>query len=469
MASPSVASVERRTIDFVPVAERHGNVRSLFTLWFGANMTITCIAAGAICATLGLPLPWTLLAVVLGHLVGAVFMALHSAQGPLLGIPQMIQSRAQFGYFGAVLPLVLVLLMYLGYFASSAVLTGQAITGWLGLDVNLSIVLGSVVTAVLAIYGYRLLHATEKWLSLVSGLGFLFLSVQLVRHVGLGRWTAQGFSWGPFLLAAAIAATWQLTYAPYVADYSRYLPVDTPVAQSFWFTYGGTVIASTWMFAFGAVAANAAADAFAEGSVSFVVNQAGGATWIFFLVIVAGNIAVNALNLYGMFMSATTTFTVLGSEKVGPALRTAGILVLAALGTVIAIVGRTNFVDNFTNFILLLAYFLIPWTSINLVDFYLVRKERYVIAEIFDPKGRYGGVDWRAMVAYLVGIVLELPFVNSTFYVGPFVEPLGGADVSWILGIFIAGGLYLVLMKRFPVRLGHVAVHGDAPVGQEVR
>jgi nucleobase:cation symporter-1, NCS1 family len=40
---------------------------------------------------------------VLGVLVGTLFMAFHSAQGPQLGLPQMIQSRPQFGYIGALL------------------------------------------------------------------------------------------------------------------------------------------------------------------------------------------------------------------------------------------------------------------------------------------------------------------------------------------------------------------------------
>ena len=51
-------------------------------------------------------------------------MALHPAQGPRLGIPQMIQSRAQFGFYGAVVPILLVIMMYIGFFASSGVLGG---------------------------------------------------------------------------------------------------------------------------------------------------------------------------------------------------------------------------------------------------------------------------------------------------------------------------------------------------------
>jgi nucleobase:cation symporter-1, NCS1 family len=43
------------------------------------------------------------LAIVVGVLTGTLFMAFHSAQGPQLGLPQMIQSRPQFGYIGALL------------------------------------------------------------------------------------------------------------------------------------------------------------------------------------------------------------------------------------------------------------------------------------------------------------------------------------------------------------------------------
>jgi NCS1 family nucleobase:cation symporter-1 len=51
------------------------------------------------------------------------------------------------------------------------------------------------------------------------------------------------------------------------------------------------------------------------------------------------------------------------------------------------------------------------------------------------------------MIAYVVAILAEVPFVNSTFYVGPFVKPLGEADVSWIVGMVVAAVLYVVLVR----------------------
>jgi NCS1 family nucleobase:cation symporter-1 len=110
-------------------------------------------------------------------------------------------------------------------------------------------------------------------------------------------------------------------------------------------------------------------------------------------------------------------------------------------------VATSNFLTDFSNFILFLAYFLVPWTAINLVDFYLVRRGRYDIPSIFTAKGIYGRVDWRTMVAYLVAIAVEVPFMSTTFYTGPMVSHLGGGDISWILGLIVASGLYFFLHR----------------------
>lgn len=117
--------VESRSIEYIPAEERYGKARDLFPIWFGANMHITTLVTGALPIALGLNLFWSLAAIIVGTLLGAIFMASHSAQGPQLGIPQMIQSRAQFGVIGAIFPLFLVMFVYLGFFASSGLLAAQ--------------------------------------------------------------------------------------------------------------------------------------------------------------------------------------------------------------------------------------------------------------------------------------------------------------------------------------------------------
>ncbi len=59
----------------------------------------------------------------------------------------------------------------------------------------------------------------------------------------------------------------------------------------------------------------------------------------------------------------------------------------------------------------------------------------------------YGRVNWRTLVAYIVAILLELPFVNTTLYTGPLVSHLGGADIAWIVGLVVSTVVYYALMR----------------------
>ena len=92
------------------------------------------------------------------------------------------------------------------------------------------------------------------------------------------------------------------------------------------------------------------------------------------------------------------------------------------------------------------------------MDFYLVRKGQYVLAAIYDRKGRYRGVDWRAMTAYAIGVLSEIPFMSTPVFTGWLVEPLGGGNISWLVGVLFAGGSYYYLMRRYPKRHGYLPV-----------
>jgi NCS1 family nucleobase:cation symporter-1 len=442
-------SVERHSIDFIPASERHGSIRSLFTLWFASNMQLTTVVTGVAVVAVGLPLLWAFVAIVVGNVLGGIVMALHSAQGPRLGLPQMIQSRAQFGFYGAILPMILVILLYIGFFASSAVLGGQALAGWTGLPMTLSIIIVSGLCAILAIYGYDYIHRYSNIVSVIYLLGFLYLTIRLlILHPLTSIHTASSLpSFGLFLLAVSIVATWQITYGPYVADYSRYLPEHTSVGATFWTTYLGSVISSVWMMILGAIAAVVAGSQFNNNSVVYLAEQAGsGLVGVFYAIIILGIISGNVLNLYGTFLTATT---IANAERLRTDIRNriALVVVTAIVATAIALFGQGNFLDNYTNFLLLLLYFLVPWSAINLTDFYLMRHEHYDIAAIFDAHGVYGAVNWRALLAYAVAIICEVPFMSTTLYTGPLVSLLGGADISWIIGVIVAALMYYMLMR----------------------
>jgi NCS1 family nucleobase:cation symporter-1 len=128
------------------------------------------------------------------------------------------------------------------------------------LPANGNIYLIGALCFVVALYGYRLIHRLQKLLSILSLLVFVAATLfALQLSIPPEQWLPTGFSLSKFLVAVSIAVTWQLSYAPYVADYSRYLPSQTPTAKVFWYSYAGTVSGGAWMMILGAILRSASA------------------------------------------------------------------------------------------------------------------------------------------------------------------------------------------------------------------
>ena len=121
-----ISGLEVRSIDYVPLDERHGKLWHLGPLWFMSNAQIATLAVGLISITEGGTLLWSIISIVAGILLGTLFMAFHSAQGPQLGLPQMIQSRPQFGYIGALLVWLFAYVQYAGFNVFNSVLGGES-------------------------------------------------------------------------------------------------------------------------------------------------------------------------------------------------------------------------------------------------------------------------------------------------------------------------------------------------------
>jgi NCS1 family nucleobase:cation symporter-1 len=379
-------------------------------------------------------------------------MALHSAQGPRLGLPQMISSRAQFGVYGAVVPLVLVVVMYLGFAATGTVLAGQAVNKILHVDAAaVGIIIFGALTAVVATLGYRWIHQLGRIATVFGILGFTYLGIRLLITEDVGAlFGAKPFDWVTFLLAISLGAGWQLTFGPYIADYSRYLPRDTPERTTFLATFAGSVIGSQWSMTLGALVAASGAG-FLANQVGYLGSLAGpgGIALLIYLVIVVGKLAVNCLNAYGGSMTLLTTVSAFTrAAKIGPAARSAYTIVFLAVSVLVAIFASANFLDNFKNFVLVLLMVFTPWSAINLTDYYLIAKERVDIPALYNPDARYGAWNPAALTAYFAGILLQIPFLAQKLYTGPITDALGGADISWIVGLVATAAIYYPWARR---------------------
>ena len=121
-------------------------------------------------------------------------------------------------------------------------------------------------------------------------------------------------------------------------------------------------------------------------------------------------------------------------------------LCVMAAGVATAYLGYTSFVTNLTNFLDVLLVIFIPWSAVNLADYFLVRHGHYDVASFFTADGTYGWFAWRGLLAYALGLAAEWPFVSQPDYTGPLVKALGGADISWLVGWFAAAIIYLLLV-----------------------
>ena len=108
-------------------------------------------------------------------------------------------------------------------------------------------------------------------------------------------------------------------------------------------------------------------------------------------------------------------------------------------------------------------YLLVPWTATNLVDFFLVRRGHYAVADLFTPSGIYGAWAWRGLTAYAIGIVTEIPFMvlpdlGGWSYTGPLAGQLGGTDIAWLVGLATTSLAYLLLARSRDTAHEHAAV-----------
>ncbi|MGA4632938.1 purine-cytosine permease family protein [Pseudomonas solani] len=442
--------IEVRSIDYVPRSERHGKVWHQGPFWFTGNFVLTTLVTGFTGPALGLGALPSMLAILIGVAIGTFFMAFHANQGPRMGLPQMIQSRAQFGFRGAVVPFIAVVGVYIGFNVFNVILATDAIntvlpgarTPWYLLLVGLAVLL--------AIVGHDLLHRVQRWLTWLMIAVFGVLTLLAIRELRADAALAAGpFSWSAFLVQLSAAAGYQISYSVYVSDYSRYLPEDTPPGKVIFWTYLGAGGSALWLMSLGAFLASALPAPDAIGSIREVGNRLfdGFGTFVV-LIAVPSLVGIMAVNCYGAMLTSVSAIDAFTKVKPTLRLRVTGILVIAAIILTVARLIPESYLGSFNTFVLLMLYFLVPWTAVNLVDFYLVRRGHYAIGEIFNRDGLYRGWSVAGLTAYGLGLLAMVPFMALSFWTGPFTAALGGADIAFAVGLPVSGVSYWLLSRR---------------------
>jgi nucleobase:cation symporter-1, NCS1 family len=453
-----LSQIEVHSIDWIPDRERHGKNWQQTMLWFLGNFQYFTIPIGFVGPLAGLSLGWSILAGFLGIAFGTLFMAFHATQGPVFGLPQMIQTRAQMGYRGVVVALFAVLFTYMAFNVADQVLMSEGLHAAFGWSAGLVAVGTAILAALLAIFGYDWVHRVFRFLLVISLPCYLIISVAiLLGHAGgTAPKHPGGFVFAAFMAQFTVAAAYNITYAPYVSDYSRYMPRKTSPLGIIAAVFFGASGSAVWLIALGAwLATRLGANDGLVGLQTVGNNVADPLGSVTAVLSATALMATMGMNAYGGMLSVLTGIDSFKKIKTSRVWRAITVVVLALIWYLIgiSISSSTTAVSAVFDSLILMLYLLVPWTALNLVDYFFVRHGHYAITDIFRLDGVYHRWGWRGLTAYFAGFVCEIPFmvlpkVGNFQYTGYFPgHLLNSIDYSWVVGLLVSGLLYLLLSR----------------------
>ncbi|MFD5123066.1 purine-cytosine permease family protein [Streptomyces sp. NPDC058385] len=442
----SVTKVEPFGVDHIPDSERHGKPSSQFFVWFAAGLNFPVILLGFSAAWFGLSFPVAACAIVTGAGAGSLLMAVMSKMGVRLGVPQQIQARGPLGFFGNFLPVAYInVFSGVGWAAVTVILGGKAFAELTHLPFWLCAALLTAIELIVAVYGYNMINYLQRALTYV--LTPLFVLITVVAVVRGGSLFAANPHAEGYIGAAGGSITlggWFLAFlvawAPFASDYSRYLP-DTPqvARRTAWYTGLGNFATICWLGILGVIVGGSASS---TDTITALHELAGPFAVPALIAVGLSALAQNFLNVYGGAISVQTL-------KV-PVTRSQAVAAICVLAYVISLWGASGVEDKFKVFLNLTAYFIAPFATVLLLDFYLGgRNDPRRIAELYD---RSRILDW-GFVAWAGGVAASVPFWQSTLYTGPFSVAFPGAgDLSMFVAAAAGAVLYLLTYRLKPLR-----------------
>ncbi len=471
----SATSVEPGGIEAIPSSKRHGSPWQLLATWSAPNLEFATVFVGVIAvAFFGLGFWQAIAALVVGNVLGGATQGILSTWGPREGLAQLVLSRTGFGTRGNILPAgINAIVAGVGWFAVNSVSGAFALNLLIpALPTWLTLIIIVVLEILLAFVGHDLVQLFERYASIVLGVIFLIAAVSVFAsaHSAIAGHGSNAFTFGGFTLTVGSAFGYAAGWNPYASDYSRYLPKTTSRVKIFWAAGLGNFVSCTILEAAGAAAATIAGynpdnptDSFVAASVMpFWVHEAT------LVAIAFGAIAANALNIYSGAMS----FLAVGI-KIPFSLRRAIVaLGFGIIGFFVALSALKDAGASYTNFLLIIAYWIAPWLGIVIVDRILRRGT--AITDFVPDKAKYR--NWAGVIAFVVSVVASIwLFSNQTFFVGVIaaattpdkkyaISAIG--DLTAVVGFVLAAVIYFVLFKVLKPKVGGpLATEPDLVVG----
>ncbi|MDH0746585.1 putative hydroxymethylpyrimidine transporter CytX [Pseudomonas sp. GD03842] len=404
----------------VPAAKRVFGGRDLFSLWFSLGIGLMVLQTGALLAP-GLGMSASMLAIVLGTLIGVLLLAAVGVIGSDTGLSAMAALKLSLGTKGAAVPAILNLLQLVGWGsfeiivmrdAASLLAAGAFAEGSIWTSPLLWTLLFGGLATLLAVSGplafvRQILRKWGIWLLLAA---CAWLTWNLFAKADLAAlWARAGDGSMPFAVGFDIAIAMPLSWLPLIADYSRFGKGATGV-------FGGTVlgffIGNFWLMTLG-VAYTLAFAPSGEAN-ALLLALAGAGMGIPLLLILLDE----SENAFADIHSAAVSSGILLKTKVEHLA-----LVIGVICTLIACFAP---LAQYQNFLLLIGSVFAPLFGVVLMDHFILRRRRQASATV--------GLRWMTLLAWLGGIATYHTLANLYPDVGATLPALVVAGVlHWVL------------------------------------
>jgi len=379
-----------------------------FLLWFGAAISIAEIYVGNIMAPLGWGMG--LAAIIIGHVIGNLPLALGGNLGCDTGLPTMYVLRPTFGRVGSYLATILNIIQLIGWTAIMLLLSGAAVQALIGEEYRSAIAIWIVAVGVVCIFWAAVGKSTFKWLQRVAVtlLGILcvimtFALWSTYRKSGLAAPPEGSLPFGVGLdLCIALPISW----LPLVADYSRFAK---STRGSFWGTYIGYFLGSCWMFALGI------------GS-TLILNKPDPIATM--AVVGLGAPAL----IIVLFSTLTTTFLDIYSSAVSalnlrPTTKERWFVIPAGiLGIVVALLTPLTQYHRYEGFLILIGSFFVPLFGIALTHYFLMDY----------GKKKTRAFEWTAILSWAVGVIIFQIASRHFYFGGSLPAFIGSGAIYWL-------------------------------------
>jgi len=402
----------------VPSQKRNLSGMDFFLLWMGAAIAISEVWAGGMLAPLGFI--GGLGAIILGHVIGNTPLALGGVLGSDLGVPAMVSVRVAFGKWGSYLASILNIIQLVGWTAIMIIICAQSVDNITQIlagytNIKLWMLIAGLVSTFWALVGTPL----WKWMQRIGVFSLailcLFMTYSVLRNVSLVEllnWKGDSsLPWGAGLdLVIAMPISW----LPLVSDYSRFARESRSAFRGTWWGY---FLASSWMYTLGLLLALSTGQAnpipvmlaLNWGIIALVIVFFSTFTTTF-LDIYSG--AVSFLNLFPRFQGKLIT------------------LFFGLGGTILALVFP---MDRYENFLYLIGGIFIPLFGVVIFDYFLYRRRRMDIKELYEGKT----LDRGALLSWVGGLMVYFIFL--------YFLPHWGASLP---SFFASGLIYLGTRRK---------------------